>query len=120
MCEGPFKECLKRTVYNKEPGRKGGPEVTAEAGKRADLVVSVHPLTQVLPMKVLADLDVAARGGGGGGRSTKFLTVCTDLGSASKSWFNAYADRIVVPTPVLREKAIRMCREEVAEYDEER
>jgi 1,2-diacylglycerol 3-beta-galactosyltransferase len=46
------------------------------------MVVSVHPLTQVLPLKILKHLD------GGETRTTPFVTVVTDLGGASKSWFH--------------------------------
>jgi 1,2-diacylglycerol 3-beta-galactosyltransferase len=53
------------------------------------VVVSVHPLTQELPLKVLEDVD---RSEGCGGRETPFVTVVTDLGSASATWFSPEAD----------------------------
>lgn len=69
FCFEPFSECMKRDPYDKD---KVG-------GRRADMVVSVHPLCQDLPLKILASLDTngASRKEG---RSTPFVTVVTDLG----------------------------------------
>ena len=47
-----------------------------------DMVVSLHPLTQDLPMAVLKGLAKE------GQRSVPFATVVTDLGSAHPTWFN--------------------------------
>jgi 1,2-diacylglycerol 3-beta-galactosyltransferase len=61
---------------------------SGNTNKRADMVVSVHPLTQDIPLKILADLDsngetrnplVA--------RLTPFATVVTDLGGAHPTWY---------------------------------
>ena len=68
LCFDAFKECMNRP--------------SGSTNDRADMVVSVHPLTQGLPLKILKDLD------GGVARTTPFITVVTDLGGASKSWFN--------------------------------
>ena len=72
FCYDSFKECLAR------------PSVT---GQRADMVVSVHPLTQDIPLKILNDLD-SNGASTESARTTPFCTVVTDLGSAHPTWFN--------------------------------
>jgi hypothetical protein len=72
FCTPSFKQCLQRTV---------DPETMVSPKKRADMVVSVHPLCQDVPLKILEKLD-------GGKRTTPFVTVVTDLGGAHKTWFN--------------------------------
>jgi 1,2-diacylglycerol 3-beta-galactosyltransferase len=69
FCYGPFKECMERP--------------SKSTSRRADMVISVHPLCQDVPLKILKDLD-----GGGPTRKTPFVTVVTDLGGAHKTWFN--------------------------------
>lgn len=57
--------------------------------KRADMVVSVHPLTQDVPLKVLNFIDSNGESRDDNGRrTTPFATVVTDLGSAHPTWFN--------------------------------
>jgi Monogalactosyldiacylglycerol (MGDG) synthase len=68
FCYEPFKGCLARP--------------SGSTDRRADMVISVHPLCQDLPLKILKDLD------GGKERTTPFITVVTDLGGAHKTWFN--------------------------------
>lgn len=77
-----------------------------QSGERADMVVSVHPLCQALPLKILNSLDTngASRTEG---RTTPFVTVVTDLGGAHPTWFNAGVDKCFVPSTVLREAAMR-------------
>lgn len=72
LCFNAFKECLNRP--------------SGDTGKRADMVVSVHPLTQDIPLKILSELDSGTRDMSG--RMTPFCTVVTDLGSAHPTWFN--------------------------------
>jgi hypothetical protein len=74
FCFDSFKECLNR--------RSG------TTSKRADMVVSVHPLCQDLPLKILADLDSNGKTRAPQGRTTLFCTVVTDLGGAHPTWFN--------------------------------
>lgn len=74
FCFESFKECL---------NRKSG-----SSGKRADMVVSVHPLCQDIPLKILADLDTDGASRDPSKRTTPFVTVVTDLGGAHKTWFN--------------------------------
>lgn len=95
ICFGPFKECMTRDPAN----------VDGRGGRRADMVVSVHPLCQDLPLKILTSLDT----GGASrkeGRETPFVTVVTDLGGAHPSWFNSGVDRCFVPSDVLRNAAL--------------
>lgn len=72
ICFDAFSACL---------GRPSG-----DTGRRADMVVSVHPLTQELPLKILSTLDSGTRNIKA--RKTPFCTVVTDLGSAHPTWFN--------------------------------
>jgi 1,2-diacylglycerol 3-beta-galactosyltransferase len=72
ICFDAFSECLSRP--------SGGTE------RRADMVVSVHPLLQELPLKILAKLDSGTRQMSA--RTTPFCTVVTDLGSAHPTWFH--------------------------------
>ena len=114
FCRDSFKECLSRVGYNRSPSVKDGPEdyvIPPCGGSRADMVVSVHPLTQDLPLKLCSELDSSD------GHRTPFVTVCTDLGSASRSWFHQGADCIVVPTKVLEDKAKLVCRQGAAGHD---
>lgn len=70
FCFEPFKQCMTRN-----------PMDVRRNDKRADMVVSVHPLCQDLPLKILNELDSdgASRSYG---RKTPFVTVVTDLGGA--------------------------------------
>jgi 1,2-diacylglycerol 3-beta-galactosyltransferase len=70
FCFDAFTPCLARPA--------------AATGKRADMVVSVHPLTQAIPLKILAALDAGTRDVKA--RTTPFCTVVTDLGSAHPTW----------------------------------
>mmetsp|Transcript_5663 Transcript_5663/g.13512 ORF Transcript_5663/g.13512 Transcript_5663/m.13512 type:complete len:543 (+) Transcript_5663:1269-2897(+) len=63
-----------------------------------DLVVSMHPLTQELPMEALKKM-------GGGKRRVPFCTVVTDLGSAHPHWFDKRVDFCFVPSEELRRAA---------------
>ena len=90
FCYEPFQKCLARTF--------------ASTQKRADIVVSVHPLCQDLPLKILSNLDsdqekdndglffgmedIFGMDKGPSSRTTPFVTVVTDLGGAHKTWFN--------------------------------
>ena len=74
FCFEPFKTCMDRP--------------SGSTQKRADMVVSVHPLCQGLPLKILANLDSDGKSKDPSDRATPFVTVVTDLGGASKTWFN--------------------------------
>jgi hypothetical protein len=74
FCFEPFKKCISRPSGSTE--------------KRADMIVSVHPLCQNPPLKILADLDSNGETRDPTKHETPFVTVVTDLGGASKTWFN--------------------------------
>lgn len=57
-----------------------------------DLVVSVHPMCQHVPLSARTWLEKNAR------RPVKFATVVTDLGSAHPMWFDRRVDACFVPT----------------------
>jgi len=88
-CFDDFKRCLSRP--------------SGTTSTRADMVVSVHPLTQFLPLKVLADLDSngQTRDPARGRTKTPFVTVVTDLGGAHPTWFDPNVDRCYVPSDAL-------------------
>lgn len=62
-----------------------------------DLIVSVHPLTQFIPLRVLRTLP----------NPPPFVTVCTDLGGAHPTWFHRQADLCFVPSDNVRRIALR-------------
>jgi 1,2-diacylglycerol 3-beta-galactosyltransferase len=74
FCFDPFKECVSRP--------------SGSTSKRADMVISVHPLCQDIPLKILAELDSKGTTRSREGRTTPFATVVTDLGGAHPTWFN--------------------------------
>ncbi|CAN0306170.1 unnamed protein product, partial [Laminaria digitata] len=66
-----------------------------------DFVVSVHPLCQDLPLKVLNAL------GPGRTRELPFVTVVTDLGGAHPTWFNSEADKVFIASDAVMRVAFR-------------
>jgi len=93
-CFEPFKECLTRDPMNIDSN-----------DKRADMVVSVHPLCQDLPLKIINSLDTNGQSRKEG-RTTPFVTVVTDLGGAHPTWFNDGVDKCFVPSNVLKNAAL--------------
>ena len=96
FCFEPFKDCIGRCTPLTN-GEGGGDVTAAEAkaqscattSRRADMVVSVHPLCQDETIKILAHLDSGGRSKDGKERTkTPFVTVVTDLGGAHPTWFN--------------------------------
>jgi len=67
-----------------------------------DLIVSLHPCTQHIVIKVLRRLARRTR------RRIPFVTVVTDLGGAHPMWFHPEADRVFVPSVDLKAHALRM------------
>lgn len=63
-----------------------------------DMVVSVHPLCQDIPLRALGQ-------GKKGGRKLPFMTVVTDLGSAHPLWFDRRVDLCFVPSDPIRKAA---------------
>ncbi len=68
------------------------------------MVVSVHPLTQDIPLKILNYLDTDGKSRTSG-RTTPFATVVTDLGGAHPTWFNPGVDTCFVPSDALNKAA---------------
>jgi len=64
------------------------------------LVLSLHPLTQALPLQVLSHM-------GDGRRTVPFATVVTDLGSAHPTWFHRKVDACFIPSDQIRGLAKR-------------
>lgn len=75
FCFNSFKECMARP--------------SGKTSRRADMVVSVHPLTQDIPLRIMAELDTDDVTRDPSARTTPFCTVVTDLGSAHPTWFNS-------------------------------
>lgn len=61
----------------------------------ADLIVSVHQLVNTPIMRARVN------------RSTRFVTVVTDLVSTHAAWYHPGADLVIVPTQMAREKALK-------------
>eukprot|EP00291_Cryptomonas_curvata_P012571 CAMPEP_0172183576 /NCGR_PEP_ID=MMETSP1050-20130122/19069_1 /TAXON_ID=233186 /ORGANISM="Cryptomonas curvata, Strain CCAP979/52" /LENGTH=466 /DNA_ID=CAMNT_0012857223 /DNA_START=221 /DNA_END=1618 /DNA_ORIENTATION=+ len=78
---------------------------------RPDAVVSVHPLCQEVPLRVLNRM-------GGGTRKIPFVTVVTDLGGAHPTWFHKGVDRCFVPGDAVEEMALAhgLSREQVHKH----
>jgi hypothetical protein len=74
VCFDAFKQCLSRP--------------SGTTNKRADMVISVHPLCQDIALKILSDLDSNGKSRAPDARTTPFATVVTDLAGAHKAWFN--------------------------------
>jgi len=91
FCFEPFKDCMARP--------------SGDTSKRADMVVSVHPLTQDIPLRILNFLDSDGKSRNEG-RTTPFATVVTDLGGAHPTWFNPGVDSCFVPSDALYQCAL--------------
>mmetsp|Transcript_28276 Transcript_28276/g.45796 ORF Transcript_28276/g.45796 Transcript_28276/m.45796 type:complete len:419 (-) Transcript_28276:1207-2463(-) len=92
-----------------------------------DLVVSVHPLMQVLPLRILERMQLKKQAAARGEKPkfvnekihtppttppvlsadrVPFVTVVTDLASAHSTWFDPRVDRCYVPSPELYKMAL--------------
>ena len=84
-----------------------------------DLVLSLHPLTQALPIEAL-ERGWAPKGKKGqkGKRTLPFATIVTDLGSAHPWWFHRGVDLCFVPSDRLHKKALRrgLTEDQIREY----
>lgn len=103
FCFEPFKKCMLRP--------------SGSSGKRADMVVSVHPLTQDIPIKILNDIDSQGTSRTEG-RVTPFATVVTDLAGAYPAWFSPKVDKCFVPSDVLYQAATKrgLTSEQLVQY----
>jgi hypothetical protein len=63
-----------------------------------DMVISLHPLCQNLPLHILRKERRA---------DTPFVTVCTDLGSCHPGWFRKEVDAAYVPSDAIRQTALK-------------
>ena len=69
-----------------------------------DLVISVHPLCQLMPISIVAELNRARNDSQ---LPVAFVTVVTDLGGAHSTWFDRRADVCFVPSEAVRRVALR-------------
>ena len=79
-------------------------------GQEPDLVVSVHPMCQHVPLSARTWLEKVLK------RPVKFATVVTDLGSAHPMWFDKRVDACFVPTQRLAKNARYYGVENVVNY----
>ncbi|DBB01119.1 hypothetical protein WJX77_006919 [Trebouxia sp. C0004] len=68
-----------------------------------DLIVSVHPLLQLVPLTILQNRIKA-----GIQRPIKFATVVTDLTTCHNTWFHKDVDRCFVATEEAKQRALTM------------
>ncbi|EZG67270.1 monogalactosyldiacylglycerol synthase, partial [Gregarina niphandrodes] len=66
---------------------------------RPDLIISVHPLCQHVPLQILEELNEE------NGYKPPFVTVVTDLGGAHPTWFHPRATRVYVPSTTILQAA---------------
>jgi 1,2-diacylglycerol 3-beta-galactosyltransferase len=70
-----------------------------------DLVVSVHPLCQLMPIWAIEEMNKNVR------EKSKFpvnfVTVVTDLGGAHKTWFDRRADKVFIPSMAVKKVALK-------------
>jgi 1,2-diacylglycerol 3-beta-galactosyltransferase len=69
-----------------------------------DMVVSVHPLCQLMPISIIKEMNKNRD-------ETKpkipFITVVTDLGGAHSTWFDKRADMCFVPSDAVQDIALK-------------
>lgn len=74
----------------------------AVSAYQPDLVISVHPLCNHVPMDVVRAINSKTTCG-----PIRFLTVVTDLGGAHTMWFNPQVDRCIVPSEAIKSIALK-------------
>lgn len=67
-----------------------------------DLVVSVHPLCQQIPLTIVEKMNQSRKG-----KRIPFITVVTDLGGAHPTWFDKRVDACFVPSEAIRKAALK-------------
>jgi 1,2-diacylglycerol 3-beta-galactosyltransferase len=74
--------------------------------ERPDLVVTVHPIINHIPLRVLRNVLRS---------NVPYVTVVTDMVTAHPSWFCPQVDYCMVPTEAARQRALRygMCPDQV-------
>lgn len=68
-----------------------------------DMVVSVHPLCQHIPIPIVQRMNEAR---GPKKERIPFVTIVTDLGGAHPTWFDKRCDRVYVASEAIRNEAI--------------
>lgn len=71
------------------------------------LIVSVHPLCQFIPLRVLGSMSGGGIGRRRGTNKVPFVTVVTDLGGAHPTWFHKDVDMCFVPSDAVKRIARR-------------
>ena len=69
-----------------------------------DLIVSVHPLCQHIPIPIVKKMNKMRKSYQ---KPISFVTVVTDLGGAHVTWFHKGADKCFVPSPAVKKIALR-------------
>eukprot|EP01053_Blabericola_migrator_P004293 Blabericola_migrator_1__4292@NODE_2318_length_2945_cov_75_014593_g171_i1_p2_GENE_NODE_2318_length_2945_cov_75_014593_g171_i1NODE_2318_length_2945_cov_75_014593_g171_i1_p2_ORF_typecomplete_len343_score48_32MGDG_synth/PF06925_11/2_4e44Glyco_tran_28_C/PF04101_16/0_34_NODE_2318_length_2945_cov_75_014593_g171_i11801208 len=67
---------------------------------KPDLVISVHPLCQHVPIQIMEELKEKT------GYAAPFVTIVTDLGGCHPTWFHPKATRIYVPSKAVMDLAL--------------
>eukprot|EP01055_Gregarina_sp_Pseudo9_P005546 Gregarina_sp_Pseudo_9__5545@NODE_735_length_2295_cov_5_577571_g691_i0_p1_GENE_NODE_735_length_2295_cov_5_577571_g691_i0NODE_735_length_2295_cov_5_577571_g691_i0_p1_ORF_typecomplete_len663_score110_03MGDG_synth/PF06925_11/4e43Glyco_tran_28_C/PF04101_16/0_22Glyco_tran_28_C/PF04101_16/4_4e14Glyco_trans_1_3/PF13528_6/1_2e02Glyco_trans_1_3/PF13528_6/0_0083Glyco_trans_1_4/PF13692_6/0_019Glycos_transf_1/PF00534_20/0_12_NODE_735_length_2295_cov_5_577571_g691_i01102098 len=67
---------------------------------RPDLVISVHPLCQHVPLQIMQELHQKIN------YTAPFVTIVTDLGGCHPTWFHPKATRIYVPSKAVMDLAL--------------
>jgi 1,2-diacylglycerol 3-beta-galactosyltransferase len=74
-------------------------------GSDPDFVVSVHPLTQLIPLSIVHEMNIKREYEGK--EPIPFVTVVTDLGGAHKTWFDPRVVACYVPSEAVRKEALK-------------
>ena len=74
-------------------------------GFKPDLVVSVHPLCQLMPLSIVEEINKENKKEGK--PVVPFVTIVTDLGSAHTTWFDKRVTKLFVPSNEVRNAAIK-------------
>jgi len=69
-----------------------------------DMVVSVHPLCQLMPISIVKEMN---KNRDENKAKIPFITVVTDLGGAHSTWFDRRADMCFVPSDAVEEIALK-------------
>ena len=70
-----------------------------------DLIVSVHPLCQLMPLAIVEDINKDNEKLGK--KKIRFVTIVTDLGDAHSTWFERKVSKIFVPSAKVKEIATK-------------
>jgi len=70
-----------------------------------DFVISVHPLTQLMPISIIKEMNKKRINENK--LKIPFITIVTDLGSAHPTWFDKRVDAIYVPSNAVKKLAIK-------------